>query len=508
VTDPQIGILMLGLFIFIIMLGYPIAFTLMAMGVSFGFYAYFVPGQEMFDNRVFTLLVQKTFEVASNDVLIAVPVFTFMGYVIDRANILDRMFHALQLAIGGMPGALAVATMIVCALWGIASGIVGAVVVLMGLLAMPAMLRAGYDHKVSAGVICAGGTLGILIPPSVMLILYGAIAGVSVVKLYAAAFIPGFGLTAAYIVYIVVLAMWKPHLAPKLPREQRSAPLKTILYELLVSFMPLTILTIVVLAVIFFGLATPTESAAMGAAGALVLAIGYGADYSRRWAVLLLQGWALAVLVLTMWLIGVRYFDLAPRQWPFVAIVVVTGAVFFALMHKNTFTLEKLKESVFLTARTAAMVCWLFVGSAIFASAFALLGGQAYVKEFVLSLGLNSLGFMIMAQAIIFLLGWPLEWTEIIIIFVPIFLPLLDAFGIDPLFFGVMVALNLQTSFLSPPVAMAPFYLKGVAPPQVTINEIFRGVMPYIWIVVAFMVLMYLFPGMALWLPDYMYRPR
>jgi len=272
--------------------------------------------------------------------------------------------------------------------------------------------------------------------------------------------------------------------------------------------MPLTILTIVVLAVIFFGLATPTESAAMGAAGALVLAIGYGADYSRRWAVLLLQGWALAVLVLTMWLIGVRYFDLAPRQWPFVAIVVVTGAVFFALMHKNTFTLEKLKESVFLTARTAAMVCWLFVGSAIFASAFALLGGQAYVKEFVLSLGLNSLGFMIMAQAIIFLLGWPLEWTEIIIIFVPIFLPLLDAFGIDPLFFGVMVALNLQTSFLSPPVAMAPFYLKGVAPPQVTINEIFRGVMPYIWIVVAFMVLMYLFPGMALWLPDYMYRPR
>jgi tripartite ATP-independent transporter DctM subunit len=500
--------MMLGLFIFIIMLGYPIAFTLMAMGVSFGFYAYFVPGQEMFDNRVFTLLVQKTFEVASNDVLIAVPVFTFMGYVIDRANILDRMFHALQLAIGGMPGALAVATMIVCALWGIASGIVGAVVVLMGLLAMPAMLRAGYDHKVSAGVICAGGTLGILIPPSVMLILYGAIAGVSVVKLYAAAFIPGFGLTAAYIVYIVVLALWKPHLAPKLPPEQRSAPLKTILYELLVSFMPLTILTIVVLAVIFFGLATPTESAAMGAAGALVLAIGYGADYSRRWAVLLLQGWALAVLVLTMWLIGVRYFDLAPRQWPFVAIVVVTGAVFFALMHKNTFTLEKLKESVFLTARTAAMVCWLFVGSAIFASAFALLGGQAYVKEFVLSLGLNSLGFMIMAQAIIFLLGWPLEWTEIIIIFVPIFLPLLDAFGIDPLFFGVMVALNLQTSFLSPPVAMAPFYLKGVAPPQVTINEIFRGVMPYIWIVVAFMVLMYLFPGMALWLPDYMYRPR
>ena len=258
-TDPQIGISMLVIFIFLIMLGFPIAFTLMAMGVSFGFYAYFVPGQEVFANRVFTLLVQKTFEVASNDVLISVPVFTFMGYIIDRANILDRMFHSLQLAIGGLPGSLAVATMIVCALWGIASGIVGAVVVLMGLLALPAMLRAGYDHKLSAGVICAGGTLGILIPPSVMLILYAATAGVSPIKLYLAAFIPGFGLTAAYIAYIVLLAMWKPHLAPKLPKEERTAPIGKVLYELLVSFMPLTVLTFVVLAVIFAGLATPTE---------------------------------------------------------------------------------------------------------------------------------------------------------------------------------------------------------------------------------------------------------
>src|SRR5262245_46485325 len=185
-TDPQICISMLVIFIFMIMLGFPIAFTLMAMGVSFGFYAYFVPGQEIFANRVFTLLVQKTFEVSSNDVLISVPVFTFMGYIIDRANVLDRMFNSLQMAIGGLPGSLAVATMVVCALWGIASGIVGAVVVLMGLLAMPAMLRTGYDHKLSAGVICAGGTLGILIPPSVMLILYAATAGLSPIKLYLA----------------------------------------------------------------------------------------------------------------------------------------------------------------------------------------------------------------------------------------------------------------------------------------------------------------------------------
>jgi len=508
VTDPQIGISMLITFIFLIMLGFPIAFTLMAMGVSFGFYAYFVPGTDPSANRVFTLLVQKTFEVASNDVLISVPLFTFMGYIIDRANILDRMFRALQLAIGGMPGAIAVVTMIVCALWGIASGIVGAVVVLMGLLAMPAMLRLGYDHKLSAGVICAGGTLGILIPPSVMLILYGAVAGVSAVKLYAAAFIPGFGLTAAYLIYIVALAIWKPHLAPKLPAEERTAPIGVVVYELLVSFVPLTVLTIVVLAVIFFGLATPTESAAMGAVGALMLAIGYGADYAKRWAVLLMQAYVGFCTLFSFWVL-VGWLSGAPAPpWAYIALAVVSIAIFAALTRNNNFSAEKLKESVFLTARTAAMVCWLFVGSAIFASVFALLGGQGYVERFVLGLGLNSLGFMIMAQLIIFLLGWPLEWTEIIIIFVPIFLPLLDDFGIDPLFFGVMVALNLQTSFLSPPVAMAPFYLKGVAPPQVTINQIFRGVMPYIWIVVLFMVLMYIFPGMALWLPDYMYTPR
>jgi TRAP-type mannitol/chloroaromatic compound transport system permease large subunit len=507
-TDPQIGVGMLILFIFVIMLGFPIAFTLMALGVGFGFYAYYIPDQEIVNNRVFTLLVQKAFEVSSNDVLISVPLFTFMGYIIDRANILDRMFRALQLAVGGMPGALAVVTMIVCALWGIASGIVGAVVVLMGLLAMPAMLRAGYDHKLASGVICAGGTLGILIPPSVMLILYGATASVSVVKLYAAAFIPGFGLTLAYIAYIVVLSMWKPHLAPMLPKEERTAPTSVILWELLVSFMPLTVLTIVVLGVIFFGLATPTESAAMGAVGGLMLAIGYGADYSKRWVVLTLQIYLAACVALSLWLSGVGLFEWPRWHWPFVALAVLSIVVFLLMSYRNSFDMQKLRESVYLTARTSAMVCFLFVGSAIFSSVFAVLGGQGYVEKFVLSLGLNSLGFMILAQAIIFILGWPLEWTEIIIIFVPIFLPLLKTFEIDPLFFGVMVALNLQTSFLSPPVAMAPFYLKGVAPPQVTINEIFRGTMPYIWIVVAFMVLMYIFPEMALWLPDYMYRPR
>jgi tripartite ATP-independent transporter DctM subunit len=437
--SAQLGVLMLVLFIFGIMLGYPIAFTLMALGIFFG---YFAMGE-----LVFQLVVQRTYAIMTNDVLISVPLFTFMGYIIDRSNMLDRMFRALQLAAGGLPASLAVATMVVCALWGIASGIVGAVVVLMGLLAMPAMLRAGYDTRLAAGTICAGGTLGILIPPSVMLILYGATAGVSVVKLYAAAMIPGFVLTAAYLVYIIAVGLLQPEKAPRLSAAERAVPTKTIIYEVLVSFVPLTVLTFVVLAVIFFGIATPTESAAMGAVGALMLAAGY------------------------------RSLDL-----------------------------QKLKESVFLTARTTAMVCWLFIGSGILSAVFAYLGGQSYVEQFVLSLGLSPIGFMILAQVIIFVLGSPLEWTEIIIIFLPIFLPLLAKFQIDPLFFGVLVALNLQTSFLSPPVAMAPFYLKGVAPPKVTINEIFSGVYPFMWLVLVFMVLMYMFPGMALWLPQVMYR--
>ncbi|BCJ92253.1 C4-dicarboxylate ABC transporter [Terrihabitans soli] len=434
----ELGILMLVAFIFCIMLGFPIAFTLMALGVGAGYLA--------MGDHILPLAVQRTYSVMTNDVLLSVPLFTFMGYVIDRANILDRMFKALQLAVGGVPASLAVVSMLVCCLWGIASGIVGAVVTLMGLLALPAMLRAKYDVKLATGTICAGGTLGILIPPSVMLILYAATAGVSPVKLYAAAFIPGFGLTAAYIVYIVAVGIIWPEKAPRLPKEERDVPMSTIAWELLVSFLPLTVLTVLVLWVIFAGVATATESAAIGAVGALVLALMYRA-----------------------------------------------------------LTFEKLKEAVYLTARTTAMVCWLFVGSAIFSAVFAYLGGQAYVEQFVVGLDLPPWGFLIMAQVIIFLLGWPLEWTEIIIIFLPIFLPLLDHFGIDPLFFGVLVALNLQTSFLSPPVAMAPFYLKGVAPPEVNINDIFKGVYPFIAIVIMFMVALYIWPEMALWLPKYWY---
>ncbi|WP_376087413.1 TRAP transporter large permease subunit [Roseomonas sp. CCTCC AB2023176] len=437
-SDPALGLTMLGLFLFFILLGFPIAFTLMAMGIFFGYLG--------MGDRVFDLLVQRTYAVMANDVLISVPLFVFMGYVIERANILDRLFKSLQMASGNIPGSLAVATLATCALFATATGIVGAVVTLMGLLAFPAMLKAGYDVKLASGVVCAGGCLGILIPPSIMLILYGATAGVSVVQLYAAAFIPGVTLAICYILYTIVIAILKPEVAPRLPPSEVNIPFSRILLALATSFIPLALLIASVLGAILMGLATPSEAAAMGSLGSIVLAIVYRA-----------------------------------------------------------FTWAKLRESVYLTARTSAMVCWLFVGSYIFSSVFGYLGGQQVVEDFVKSLPLNSFTFMILAQAIIFVLGWPLEWTEIIVIFVPIFLPLLDDFGISPLFFGVMIALNLQTSFLSPPVAMATFYLKGVAPKHVRLEDIFKGVMPFIYIVVATMLMVYVFPGLVTWLPETLY---
>jgi tripartite ATP-independent transporter DctM subunit len=448
-TDPQVGMFMLGIFIFIIMLGFPIAFTLMAMAVSFGFYAYYVPGQDILTNRIFSLLVQKAFEVMSNDVLTAVPLFLFMGYVIERANILDRLFRSLQIAAKHVPGSLAVATLLTCAMFATATGIVGAVVTLMGLLAFPVMLRAGYDVKLSAGVVCAGGCLGILIPPSILLIVYSATAGISAVKLYAAAMIPGFMLAGLYVLYVIGRAMLNPALCPKLPEEETNVPFLEVVRTLLTSFFPLAVLIASVLGAILFGLATPSEAAGAGALASLVLAGAYGA-----------------------------------------------------------LNFQMLKESVFLTARATAMVCYLFIGSWTFASVFALLGGQGVIERFFLGLNLSPTMFLILTQVIIFILGWPLEWTEIIIIFVPIFLPLLDTFQVDPIFFGILVALNTQTAFNTPPVAMAAFYLKGVAPPEVKLSDIFNGALPFVFMVFLAMVLVYVFPGLTLWLPDYLYTPR
>ncbi|MDH3407679.1 MAG: TRAP transporter large permease subunit [Gammaproteobacteria bacterium] len=445
-SDPQIALVMLGLFIFLILLGFPIAFTLMGMGVAFGYYAYYQPGTEFFDNRVFYLLTQNTWSVMSNDVLVAVPLFLFMGYVIERSNILDRLFYSLQVALRHIPGSMAVAALATCAMFATATGIVGAVVTLMGLLALPAMLKAGYDQRLSCGVICAGGTLGILIPPSIMLIVYSAAASVSVVRLYAAALLPGFLLAGLYITYVITRVSISPKMAPKLPEDESNIPWLKAGLLLLEAFVPLAVLILAVLGSILFGLATPTEAAAVGALGSLVLAAAYRA-----------------------------------------------------------LTWQRLREAVYLTARTSAMVCFLFVGSWLFSSVFSYLGGEGVIKAFVLGLDLNPVMFLILSQFIIFLLGWPLEWSEIIIIFVPIFLPLLPHFDVDPIFFGILVALNLQTSFLTPPMAMSAYYLKGIAPPYVELWTIFKGCFPFLSLVFVTMICVYLFPQLMFWLPDLIY---
>ncbi len=673
-SDPALGLTMLGLIVVAIMLGYPTAFTLMGLGAVFGFIAFWDPNYHWWSNRVFDLIAQRTYGVMINDTLLSVPLFVFMGYIMERAALVDRMFHAVQLAFRRVPASLAVTTLLVCAFWGIASGIVGAVVVLMGVIAMRPMLKAGYDVKLASGAITAGGTLGILIPPSVMLIVYAAVAGQSIVKLYAAAMLPGFFLTFLYLVYILGWAIINPRIAPKLPRDQyrvavpdylrrldaggrrsvvpglfaavlrprafgapyaaitrnvlavlvpvvltagtfgltwwyvvvynaaptvaaapsapplatttpalpaarqpiavatareqqpqelqelgtageseTTAPSRTegapeemgtlgevtatatgqvpahfyawfwglgglsalllllyfwrmdgeqleILKELIISVVPLGVLTVVVLAVILFGICTATESAAIGALGALYLAVMARFPKQVWW-------WSL-VGVLMGFVLG--WWQNEP--WMSLLVAASIGGTFVGTVVPGVVQLwssqelrENLKQSTFLTAKTTAMVCWLFVGSALFSAVFALHGGQAVIERWVLGMNLSPMGFMLIAQLLIFLLGWPLEWTEIIVIFCPIFIPLLSHFDIDPILFGTMVAVNLQAAFLSPPVAMSAFYLKGVSPKHVTLNQIFAGMMPYMFIVMICLAFMYIWPGMTLWLPEFLY---
>jgi len=654
ITNGHIGLLMLSLVVVAIMLGFPTAFTLMGMGMLFAYFAYHSGGQTAGGamKQTLDLMVQRAFSVMGNDVLISIPLFVFMGYLVERANLIEKLFRSLHLAMARVPGSLAVATLVTCAVFATATGIVGAVVTLMGLLAFPQMLRAGYDVRVSAGAITAGGCLGILIPPSVLLIVYGATAGVSVVQLYAGAFFPGLMLAGLYIVYVVVLARIKPALMPPLTAEQRrvtlpeplvrvgatqdrralpallqalkgrrndGVPAGYLLRQTFIALLPA--IAFAAVGLWSYELATrtapveaesglqqmgvdtapgggvaeppggglqeppldggglkeppaegglqeppggglqepPGSAAAPAGGGALAEPPGAGtpaapaaaggvaeppgAQAARPaasagevapalsaprgyWiglavaAVIVLAFYALLsfarleifkmllasffpLLILILAVLGSIVFGLAtPTE---AAAVGALGGFLLAAAYKQL-NFGIVKESVFLTAKTSAMVCWLFVGSAIFSAAFALLGGQELVERWVLGMNLSKTQFLLLSQVIIFVLGWPLEWTEIIVIFMPIFIPLLDNFGVDPLFFGLLVALNLQTAFLSPPVAMSAFYLKGVAPRHVTLNQIFAGMLPFMGIQVVAIFLLYMFPGIGLWLPEVLYK--
>ena len=580
-SDPALGLLMLTLIVVVIMMGFPTAFTLMGLGMFFGFIAFYVPGESLIDNRVFDLMVERTYGAMTNDVLISIPLFVLMGYVMERGALVDKMFYSIQLAFRNVPASLAVATLIVCTFWGIASGLVGAVVVLMGVIAFNPMLKAGYDVKLASGVITAGGTLGILIPPSVMIIVYAAVAGQSVVKLYAAAMFPGFFLSLLYLVYIIGWAMINPKIAPPLPEEQTKVPVPAWLtkfeqaypgnivlaliralvspakakaiatekgrvsYWMLVkNFLAALVPFMIVGGTLWLTLVVRRHPPAggrrgrgyrraatghPGARGQRRLALRAGAHrrtsiggsgFARCWAVAILVRYysrlnaerlevvklltssTMPLGILTVVVLAVILFGITTATES--AGVGAAGA-FLLAVQARTLDWKRTKEAVFLTAKTTAMVCWLFVGSALFSGVFAILGGQALLEHWVLSLNMSPISFMLLSQAIIFVLGWPLEWTEIIIIFVPIFLPMLKHFNIDPILWGTLVFVNLQAAFLSPPVAMSAFYLKGVAPKHVTLNQIFAGMMPYMLIVILCMVIMYFWPGMTLWLPNYLY---
>ena len=623
-SDPALGLTMLSLIVIVIMLGFPTAFTLMGLGMMFGFVAFYDPSQAWSQNKVFDLIVERTYGAMNNESLISIPLFVLMGYVMERGALVDKMFYSIQLAFRGVPASLAVATLIVCTFWGIASGLVGAVVVLMGVIAFNPMLKAGYDVKLASGVITAGGTLGILIPPSVMIIVYAAVAGQSVVKLYASAMFPGFFLSFLYLVYIIGWALINPKIAPKsevkipvsdwvrrfqtvysrnmfvgllhalfapgkaagIEIDGRGMNYATVLRNFLAAIFPFVLCAVTLWGIWWYvvihpladvepvrsvpaAIQQPAAVAATAAPSAMAqeekpqeLGTGLSNTQSPGAAkeadtlqemgnpALVKEGvappselgpppeffayfWAIvaATALMLLW----YYWKMEAEQFELMKLlissvmplgiltIVVLAVILFGIttatesaaigaagaflmgFQAKTLNWERVKQSVFLTAKTTAMVCWLFVGSALFSGVFAILGGQQLVEHWVLSFNLTPVQFMIVSQAIIFVLGWPLEWTEIIVIFVPIFLPLLKHFNIDPILWGTLVFVNLQAAFLSPPVAMSAFYLKGVSPPHVTLNQIFAGMMPYMLVVILCMVIMYLWPGMTLWLPNYLY---
>jgi TRAP-type mannitol/chloroaromatic compound transport system permease large subunit len=623
-ANGHLGLLMLALVVVAIMLGFPTAFTLMGMGMIFAWIAYKSQNPALAVQQTLDLMVQRAYSVMSNDVLISIPLFVFMGYLIERANLIEKLFKSMHLAMARVPGSLAVATIVTCAIFATATGIVGAVVTLMGLLALPAMLRAGYSVQLSAGAITAGGCLGILIPPSVMLIVYGATAGVSVVKLYAGAFFPGIMLATLYVLYVVILAKIKPSIAPPMSAQDRivplpafaqvvskdisnnvlpgligaikgkrnaAVPMRDLLNHMGIALLP-ALAVAAIMGTIYFKVTAPlpveavagvvamggdladsntTEEEAPSVSGlaepeaeadglqpppgsnevakadvapaaepakeqapaaasaaaetpavdaerqpaplsfwiglascAVALALFYAYfSFARLEIFKMLLGSFFPLALMILAVLGTIVFGLAtPTE---AAAMGSLGGLLLAAAYRRL-NYVVLRESVYLTAKTSAMVCWLFVGSSIFSAAFALLGGQEIINTWVLGMDLTPVQFMILAQVVIFLLGWPLEWTEIIVIFMPIFIPLLPHFGIDPLFFGLLVALNLQTAFLSPPVAMAAFYLKGVSPPHVTLNQIFAGMMPFMAIQVFAIVLLYMFPAIGLWLPELLYK--
>ena len=433
-AHEAIGAAMLVVMLGAIFIGVPISLTLLFLALIFGFVG--------FGDMVFDLAYLQTIGLMKSDEFVAVPMFILMGYICDQAGLLERLFIAFRDLFAPVRGALYLVVLLTATLFGIAAGTVGATVVLLGMMAGPMMIKSGYDVRMAAGSIAAGGTLGILIPPSVMLVVMGPVLGVSVAKLYEAACGPGFLLAGMYILYTMGRSFLDPKLGPPVPKEDRPKAMMPVIWECVVGMVPVTLLTIATLGAIIVGLTTSTEAAAMGAFGAILMVIGYG-----------------------------------------------------------RFTWKGLWSACQSTLTSTSMVLFLAVTSNIFGAVFARYGTATWITNTLLSLPLPAWGTMALLLVLIFLLGWPFEWPAIVLIFMPMLAPVAAKLGYDMVFFGVIGAVVLQTAFLSPPVAMAAYYLKQVVP-QWSIGTIFRGMYDFMGIQVICVALVLAFPQIAMWLPQ------
>lgn len=436
-TPETLGLVFMGALLTGIFAGFPICFTLIILSVVFG---YIGIGPE-----VFYLMVFQTVGMMKEEVLAAVPLFVFMGHMLEQAGLMERLFRAFQFIFAGLRGSLFLGVLLTATLFATATGIIGASVTVIGLLAAPAMMKSRYDVATSAGVITAGGCLGILIPPSVMLVLLGPVAGVSVVQLFAAAIIPGLILSGLYITYVVIKSYVIKDLGPPLPPEERPTSYLEVAKEFFAGIVPLGAMIFAALGSILAGLATPTEAAACAATGSVILTAAYGR-----------------------------------LNWP------------------------TLKAAALKTLQTSAMIMFLAVAANMYGSVFARLGTATLITKTMLGLAVSPLTMIIILMGVIFILGWPLEWPAIVLIFVPIFLPVVHELGYNLVWFCTLVAVNLQTAFLSPPVAMAAYYLKGVAPDW-PLGKIYRGMMEFMILQCIGLAIVLFFPEVALWLPKVLF---
>lgn len=434
-TSEYLPLLMFPAMLLSLFAGFPVAFSLMGIAFLFGIIG--------FESSIFPMLIRRIYSVADNYVLAAVPIFIFMGTVLERSGIAGKLFDAISLWTGRLKGGLAIATVLMCTIIAACTGIIGASEVMVGVMAIPVMLKRNYQHGLICGTICAGGSLGTLIPPSVVTVVYGPAAGLSVGRLLIASIFPGLLLSLLYIIYIATRSFLNPSIAPPIPRDETRIPLREKLWITMTALVPPIFLIFAVMGSIILGLAAPTEAAALGAFGAMILTAAYG-----------------------------------------------------------QLTMKALKETILQTLKISSMMMMILAGGYMFSGVFLGMGGGEVTEKILMGLPFGRTGILVLFLLIAFLSGFVLDWASILLIFIPIFSPIITKLGFDPIWFGILFIMMIQTSYLSPPMAPAIFYLKSIVPPEVTMREMFHGIIPYLGLQLLGILLVAIFPQITLWLPS------